>query len=86
MLENSRYELKFITYDVNYFLIRNWIRMSQHNFFKEYKDRIVNNIYFDSFYFKSFRDNIDGAGNSLVPNYPMGLRVDRKIIYEGWSG
>jgi len=35
--------------------------------------------------YSQFRDNIDGAGNSLVPNYPMGLRVDRKIIYEGHS-
>ena len=69
MLENSRYELKFITYDVNYFLIRNWIRMSQHNFFKEYKDRIVNNIYFDSFNFKSFIDNIDGQSKRVKTRY-----------------
>ena len=69
MLENSRYELKFITYDVNYFLIKNWIKMSHHSFFREYENRIVNNIYFDSFNFKSFRDNIDGQSKRVKIRY-----------------
>ena len=69
MLENSRYELKFVTYDVNYFLIKHWIKMSQHNFFREYNNRIVNNIYFDSLNFKSFSDNVDGQSKRVKTRY-----------------
>ena len=69
MLENSRYELKFVTYDVNYFLIKHWIKMSQHNFFREYENRIVNNIYFDSLNFKSFSDNVDGQSKRVKTRY-----------------
>ena len=69
MLENSRYELKFVTYDVNYFLIKHWIKMSQHNFFREYNNRIVNNIYFDSLNFKSFTDNVDGQSKRVKTRY-----------------
>lgn len=69
MLENSRYELKFVTYDVNYFLIKHWIKMSQHNFFREYENRIVNNIYFDSLNFKSFTDNVDGQSKRVKTRY-----------------
>ena len=43
--------------------------MSQHDFFREYENRIVNNIYFDSFNFKSFRDNIDGQSKRVKTRY-----------------
>ena len=43
--------------------------MSQHNFFREYENRIVNNIYFDSLNFKSFSDNVDGQSKRVKTRY-----------------
>ena len=47
--KDSRLEIKFITHDFNYPLVINWIKLNKENFKKKYSDRIVNNIYFDSF-------------------------------------
>ena len=54
--KKNRSEIKFICYQHNYYLIKNWIRLHAYNFFKEYDDRYINNIYFDSHDYKAFND------------------------------
>jgi len=68
-MNTYRSEIKFICYQHNYFLIKNWIKLHKFNFFKEYEDRNVNNIYFDSFNYKAFNDNLSGLPSRLKIRY-----------------
>ena len=68
-MNNYRSEIKFVCYQHNYFLLKNWIKLHKFNFFKEYEDRNVNNIYFDSFNYKAFNDNLTGLPSRLKVRY-----------------
>lgn len=67
--KDSRLEIKFITHDLNYPLVVNWIKLNKENFRKKYSDRIVNNIYFDSFDYEAFKDNIYGSSSRMKIRY-----------------
>ncbi len=67
--KDSRLEIKFITQDLNYPLVVNWIKLNKENFKKRYLDRIVNNIYFDSFDYEAFKDNIYGSSSRMKVRY-----------------
>jgi len=60
---NPRYELKFIAEPNEYFRVLNWLRHHQSCLQREYPDRQINNIYFDSYNHQSFCDNIYGASS-----------------------
>ena len=66
---NSRYEIKFIAYDHQYALLQNWIKLHGLNFYREYKPRLVNNIYFDSFDLNSYKSNIHGDSSRIKLRY-----------------
>ena len=66
---NSRYEIKFIAYDHQYALLQNWIKLNNLNFYREYKPRLVNNIYFDSFDLNSYSSNIYGDSSRIKLRY-----------------
>ena len=68
-MNNYRSEIKFVCYQHNYFLLKNWIKLHKFNFFKEYEDRNVNNIYFDSLNYKAFNDNLIGIPSRLKVRY-----------------
>ena len=68
-MNNYRSEIKFVCYKQNYSLIKNWIRFHKFNFFKEYDDRNINNIYYDSFDYKAFNDNLVGLPSRLKVRY-----------------
>jgi hypothetical protein len=68
-MNTYRSELKFICYQHNYYLLKNWIKLHKFNFFKEYKDRYVNNIYFDTLNYKAFDDNLIGLPSRLKVRY-----------------
>lgn len=68
-MSDYRSEIKFVCYQQNYFLLKNWIKLHKFNFFKEYDDRNVNNIYFDSFNYKAFNDNLVGLPSRLKVRY-----------------
>ena len=68
-MNNYRSEIKFVSYKQNYSLIKNWIRFHKFNFFKEYDDRNINNIYFDSLDYKAFNDNLVGLPSRLKVRY-----------------
>ncbi len=58
--KNSRIELKFVSSDIFYHQIKNWIYLHKNCFKKIYKPRHVNNIYFDDNNLGTFTDNIYG--------------------------
>ena len=64
-----RSELKFICYNHNYHILKNWIKLNKFGFFKEYEDRNINNIYFDSHSYKAFNDNLTGLPSRLKVRY-----------------
>jgi hypothetical protein len=65
----KRRELKFITYFIYYDEIVNWIKKNKYNFKKQYNDRLVNNIYFDSYSYDSFKENIFGSSEKTKVRY-----------------
>lgn len=67
--KNSRYELKFITHDINYSLIKKYLNLSKLVFKKEHQNRFINNIYFDSLDFDSLKSNIYGISSRLKLRY-----------------
>ena len=68
-MTNYRYEIKFISYSHKYNLIKNLIKMNDYNFHKQYNDRIINNLYFDSKDFKAFNDNLSGSSVRFKTRY-----------------
>ena len=68
-MNTYRSEIKFICYQHNYYLLKNWIKLHKYNFFKEYEDRSVNNIYFDTLNYKAFNDNLIGLPSRLKVRY-----------------
>ena len=58
-----RYELKFTAEPMEYFRILNWVRQHSSCFKTEYPDRQVNNIYFDTYNYNSYSENIYGSSS-----------------------
>ena len=58
-----RYELKFIAEPMKYFTILNWVRQHSSCFKTEYPDRQVNNIYFATYNYNSYSENIYGSSS-----------------------
>lgn len=64
-----RKELKFIVPAEGYHRAIHWIRHNSACFFKEYPDRQVNNIYFDSFNYDSYKENLAGISSRKKIRY-----------------
>tara|TARA_B110000037_G_C17045811_1_gene475632 strand:- start:358 stop:1047 length:690 start_codon:yes stop_codon:yes gene_type:complete len=67
--QGTRCEIKFSSYIVNYPIIKKWLKSSNFNFRKEYKNRIVNNLYFDSNNLDAFKDNIFGHSSRIKTRF-----------------
>ena len=63
--KDTRCEIKFSSYIVNYPLIKKWLKSNNFNFRKEYEDRIINNLYFDSNNLDAYKDNIFGHSSRI---------------------
>ena len=67
--QGTRCEIKFSSYAVNYPIIKMWLKSNDFNFKKEYENRIVNNIYFDSNSLDAFKDNIFGHSSRIKTRF-----------------
>ena len=67
--QGTRCEIKFASYQVDYPLIKNWLKSNNFNFKKEYKNRIVNNLYFDSNNLDAYKDNIYGHSSRIKARF-----------------
>ncbi len=93
--EDARMEIKFVGYAVNYATVLNALRMHPAGFIVPYPDRQVNNVYFDSFDYSAFAENLSGVssrtkvryrwyGESRTPESGT-LEVKCKRNYFGWK-
>ncbi len=65
----TRCEIKFVAPELEYHRLLHWLSQHPYCFYQEYPDRQVNNIYFDSLDFQSYKDNISGASSRLKVRY-----------------
>lgn len=63
--DNSRFERKYVIDKNKSWLFRGMLK--EKNFFKTFKTRKVNSIYFDTIDFKYFKENIEGVGQRIKP-------------------
>lgn len=91
----ARYEIKFVAYVSRIQEIIEWIKVHPAVLVGTYPDRIVNNVYFDTFNYTAFSENLSGAssrtkvryrwyGNSSTPDKGV-LEIKRKRNYFGWK-
>lgn len=89
-----RQEVKFVCSSVHLSTILQWIKCSQEDFYIQYPDRWVNNIYFDTFDYKSYVENEAGIGSRSKVRYrwydereigPGLLEVKQKVNVYNWK-
>lgn len=93
--EDARMEIKFVGYAVNYEAVLNAIRMHPAGFIVPYPDRQVNNVYFDTFDYSAFAENLSGVSSRTKLRYRWygenrapdsgALEVKCKRNYFGWK-
>lgn len=94
-LEHSRIEVKFVGSDVVEWRLRGWLRTHRAGFRTAYPQRRVNNIYFDTYDYGAFWENLTGVsertkiryrwyGDSLEPG-PGALELKGKRNSFGWK-
>ena len=60
-----RYERKFVIRDQSFQKVENLVKMHPAVFRQTFQRRFVNNIYFDSYNYKNYFENVDGDFNRL---------------------
>ena len=92
--KNARQEIKFVSSFYNYSIIMAWIKAHRVGFFQEYKNRWVNNIYFDTYDYFSYSSNLSGESKRAKVRYrwygdkviSIGqLEVKKKRNVFGWK-
>ena len=67
--KEARYEIKFVAPELEYHRLHHWIYMHTACFVKQYQDRQINNIYFDSHNYNAYTANISGTSNRTKIRY-----------------
>ena len=65
ILENPRYEKKFLDKGGQFAKLEEWVKLNNYGFIREYPNRIVNNIYFDNLELNSFAENLSGVSSRM---------------------
>jgi len=92
---DERHEIKFAAYETEYATFRHWLRMHPAGFTTPYPERQVNNIYFDTWEYRAYAENLAGVsersklryrwyGSSLGPA-PGSMEVKQKRNHFGWK-
>jgi hypothetical protein len=95
LLEDGRYEVKFVTGDPMAWKLRHWLKLHPAGFRVAYPARRVNNVYFDTDDFTTYWENLTGIsartkvryrwyGERLEPG-PGGLELKGKRNSLGWK-
>ena len=93
--DSARQEIKFVTNRLNYGLVEQWLKLHPLGFHEAYPERIVNNVYFDSFELAAYDENLAGVsqrtkvryrwyGNSQEPAAGR-LEIKQKRNQYGWK-
>jgi len=67
--DTARHEVKFVTQEINYYHIKNWLKSHNGAFRTSYPDRQINNVYFDSFDYTTICENIWGSSSRSKVRY-----------------
>ena len=68
-LNNVRYEVKFVTTEERLGLLLKWIRLHHARLKPAYNDRYINNIYFDTYNYFAYTENISGVSTRSKVRY-----------------
>lgn len=68
-LEDARYEIKFVTTEERLDLLLKWIRLHPARFESAYNDRHINNIYFDTYNYFAYTENVSGVSTRNKVRY-----------------
>lgn len=92
---DSRLEIKFACYEVHQSLLTGWLEKHWAGFNVPYPDRRINNVYFDTYNYDGFLQNLSGASSRTKVRYrwygyspePSSgtLEVKCKRNYFGWK-
>ncbi len=93
--EFARLEIKFVNYREEFAKLEQWLKLHWLGFAQPYPDRKINNIYFDSFDYRAYAENLSGASQRNKVRYrwygevelPASgtLEVKRKRNFFGWK-
>ncbi|MCP4001150.1 MAG: polyphosphate polymerase domain-containing protein [Gammaproteobacteria bacterium] len=92
---DERHEVKFAAYATEHAVLERWIHMHPAGFVCSYPNREVNNIYFDTFDYRAYAENVAGVserskvryrwyGESREPDLGS-LEIKQKRNYFGWK-
>jgi hypothetical protein len=91
----ERHEVKFAAYTTEYAGLRHWLNMHPAGFFSPYPDRQVNNVYFDTWDYRAYAENLAGVSERSKVRYrwygdsagpaPGSLEVKQKRNHFGWK-
>jgi len=91
----ERHEIKFAAYALEYARVKHWLRMHAEGFVSPYPPRQVNNVYFDTYDYRAYAENLAGVserskvryrwyGDSPGPAKGV-LEVKQKRNHFGWK-
>ncbi|MFQ5610490.1 MAG: polyphosphate polymerase domain-containing protein [Woeseiaceae bacterium] len=93
--EQLRHEVKFVTYATGYPHLRNWLHTHEAGFRVPYPARRVNNVYFDTWDYRAFAENLAGVSRRAKVRYrwygehegprPGQLEVKHRRNQLGWK-
>jgi len=61
--DGMRREIKYVARRVQYYHILRWVRLHSHLFVKAYPDRWINNIYYDTYDYNRYEENLSGQSS-----------------------
>ena len=92
---DERHEIKFAAYSADYHSLRLWLRMQSVGFYSPYPSRQVNNVYFDTWDYRAYAENLAGVSERSKLRYRWygdspgpaagSLEVKQKRNHFGWK-
>lgn len=67
--DEIRHEVKFAAYAIEYKTLRHWLRMHPAGFHTTYPARQVNNVYFDTWDYRAYAENLAGVSERSKLRY-----------------
>jgi len=67
--KEARYELKFVSPPFEFDRLLTWIRLNSACFHTSFDDRLVNNVYFDTYNFTAYNENLSGTSERQKLRY-----------------
>ncbi|BBM84894.1 VTC domain-containing protein [Candidatus Uabimicrobium amorphum] len=93
--KDSRFEIKFVAHESEVNKIKLWLKLHCAGFYTPHPDRYVNNVYFDTYDYSAYKENLAGESHRVKLRYRWygeyaypqqgSLEVKCKRNYYGWK-